>query len=133
MPNLVRPLSPHLSIYRKQITSVLSILHRITGITLYAGLVMLVIFIAVVAYFPTYYSSLHELMSSLLFRLAMFGWTGAFYLHFFNGIRHLFWDMGKGMDIPSVNKTGWLVVVFSLLATVATWVVAYHNAGLLKL
>lgn len=133
MSNIIRPLSPHISIYRKQITSVLSILHRITGVALYAGLVMLVVFLCVVVYSPSYYPELHKFLVSPLARLALFGWTLAFYFHFFNGIRHLFWDIGKGFDIPSVNRTGWMAVVFSILASVGTWVVVYHNAGLLKL
>lgn len=131
MANVTRPLSPHISIYRKQITSVLSILHRITGVALYAGLALLVVFIYVVAYFPENYAGLHGLLVSPLGKLALFGWTLAFYFHLFNGVRHLFWDMGKGFELSSVNKTGWLAVIFSVLAALFSWAVAYHNAGLL--
>lgn len=131
MSNIQRPLSPHISIYRPQITSVLSILHRITGVALYVGLALLIVFLCVVAYFPANYTLLHGLLTSVLGKLFLFGWTLAFYFHFFNGIRHLFWDMGKGFDIPTVNKTGWLVVVLSVLVSLISWVVAYHNAGVL--
>lgn len=131
MPQVTRPLSPHLSIYRPQITSVLSITHRISGVALYAGLGLLIVFLGVVGYYPTYYAKLHECFTSILGRTLLFGWTLAFYFHFFNGIRHLFWDMGKGFDIPSVNKTGWLAIIFAVLASVFSWIVAYHNAGLL--
>lgn len=131
MPQIIRPLSPHLSIYRKQITSVLSIMHRITGVALYAGLGLLIVFLGVVSYYPTYYTQLHQCLTSVFGKIALFGWTLAFYFHFFNGIRHLFWDMGKGFDIPSVNKTGWAAIVFAVLASLLSWVVAYHNAGVL--
>lgn len=131
MSNAPRPLSPHISIYRKQITSVLSILHRITGVALYVGLALLIVFLCVVAYSPENYTMLHRLLASVLGRLFLFGWTFAFYFHFFNGVRHLFWDMGKGFDIPLVNKTGWIVLILSVLASLISWVVAYHNAGLL--
>ena len=130
MSNIIRPLSPHLSIYRKQITSVLSIMHRITGVALYAGLGLLIVFLGTVGYYPENYAKLHEFLASALGKIALFGWTLAFYFHFFNGIRHLFWDMGKGFDIPSVNKTGWMAIICSVLASLFSWVVAYHNAGL---
>ncbi len=131
MPQIIRPLSPHLSIYRKQITSVLSIMHRITGVALYAGLGLLIVFLGVVSYYPAYYTQLHQCLTSVFGKIALFGWTLAFYFHFFNGIRHLFWDMGKGFDIPSVNKTGWAAIVFAVLASLLSWAVAYHNAGVL--
>jgi succinate dehydrogenase / fumarate reductase cytochrome b subunit len=131
MSNVTRPLSPHITIYRKQITSVLSILHRITGVALYVGLVLLVVFLCVVAYSPENYSKLHECLSSILGRLILFGWTLAFYFHFFNGIRHLFWDMGKGFEITSVNKTGWFAAILALLASLMSWAVIYLNMGML--
>jgi len=129
MSSIIRPISPHIGIYRKQITSVLSILHRLTGIALYAGTLLLVIFLAVVAYMPTDYEMLHDLIVSAAGRTLLFGWTFSFFFHLLNGIRHLFWDMGKGFTISAVNKTGWLVVVLSLLFTLASWVIAYHNTG----
>lgn len=128
---MARPLSPHLSIYRPQITSVISILHRITGIALYAGLGLVVIFLVVVGYFPDSYGFLHGILSSGVGGVLLLGWTFSLYMHFFSGIRHLFWDMGKGFDIPSVHRSGWVVIVFTLIATVVTWLVAYSNAGAL--
>ena len=131
MSNVTRPLSPHLSIYRPQITTVLSILHRLTGVALYAGMVLLIAFLVVVGYAPEKYVLFHDCLSSFVGRLFLFGWTLALYFHLFNGIRHLFWDMGKGLDIPTVNKSGWAVVIFTLLATLGSWAIAYHNAGVL--
>lgn len=129
MSNSQRPLSPHLSIYRPQITTVLSILHRITGVTLYLGMALLIAFLYVVGYAPDYYIQLHDCLSSVIGRLLLFGWTFAFYFHFFNGIRHLFWDMGKGLEVHASAKSGWAVVIFSVLLTIVSWVAAYHNAG----
>jgi succinate dehydrogenase / fumarate reductase cytochrome b subunit len=131
MNNVQRPISPHLTIYRKQITSVLSILHRITGIVLYFGTFLLIAFLLIVAYAPEQYESFHELLTSAFGRFALFGWTLAFFFHLLNGIRHLFWDMGKGFEIKTVNKTGWLVVVFTIILSLITWCIAYSNAGVL--
>lgn len=129
MSNVTRPLSPHISIYRPQITTVLSILHRITGVALYVGIGLIIAFLVVVGYYPENYVSFHNYFASFVGRLFLFGWTLALYFHLFNGIRHLFWDMGKGFDIPSVNKSGWAVVISTLLASVASWAIAYHNSG----
>ena len=131
MTNPSRPLSPHLSIYKPQITSVLSILHRITGVALYAGLVLLIVFLCVVAYAPEYYATLHECLSSILGQVMLAGWAFAFYYHFYNGIRHLFWDMGKGFDLPSVNRTGWAVVILAFASTAMSLFVAYYNSGVM--
>lgn len=131
MPHPVRPLSPHLSIYRWQITSVLSILHRLSGVALYAGTLLLLAFLFVVAYAPMQYAQLHELLSSALGRLLLFGWTLAFFFHFYNGIRHLFWDIGKGFEVRLAAKTGWLVLCVTLFSTLAVWAYAYHSVGAL--
>ncbi len=131
MSNSPRPLSPHLSIYRPQITTVLSILHRITGVALYFGMVLLIVFLYVVSYAPYNYGQLHICLSSAIGRLFLFGWTFSFYFHLFSGIRHLFWDMGKGFELKAAAKTGWAAVVFAVLLTIISWAVAYHNAGAL--
>jgi succinate dehydrogenase / fumarate reductase, cytochrome b subunit len=129
MSNVTRPLSPHISIYRPQITSILSILHRITGVALYAGMGLLIVFLVVVGYAPEKFVLLHSYLATFVGRLLLFGWTMSLYFHLFNGIRHLFWDIGKGFDIPSVNKSGWAVIIFTLLATLGSWAIAYHNSG----
>ena len=121
MPQIQRPTSPHLTIYQPQISSVLSILHRMTGVALYAGLVLLAYWLVTVAYNPTGYAELHECLSSWLGKAALFGWTLAFYYHFGNGIRHLFWDIGKGFELPTMAKSGWAVLIFTVLMTGFTW------------
>lgn len=116
-----RPTSPHLTIYRPQISTVLSIAHRITGVGLYAGLVLFSYWLWTAAYKPTGYASLHECLASIPGKIFLFGWTLAFYYHLANGIRHLFWDIGKGFELPAMAKSGWAAVFFAILMTGFTW------------
>jgi succinate dehydrogenase / fumarate reductase cytochrome b subunit len=116
-----RPLSPHLTIYRPQITSMLSILHRITGVALYAGTALLMGWLWSAAYAPELFAQMHQCLSSTIGKVALIGWTLAFYFHLANGIRHLFWDVGMGFSIPQATRSGWLVLIFTLLATLFSW------------
>lgn len=122
-----RPTSPHLNIYRPQISTVLSIMHRISGMALVAGSALMLAWLWSAAYAPAFYPRLHELMSSQIGRLCLMGWTLAFYYHLLSGIRHLFWDMGKGFALPTMEKTGWTVVIMTLVLTALTW--GYINTG----
>jgi succinate dehydrogenase / fumarate reductase cytochrome b subunit len=124
-----RPLSPHLTIYRPQITSVLSITHRLTGIALFAGTALIVVWLWSVAYVPAFYATLHGWLASGIGRLMLLGWMAAFYYHLANGIRHLFWDIGWGFTIPQVNRSGWLVILFTLAVTAATWGFVTYGMG----
>lgn len=99
----------------------MSITHRITGVALAVGSILLVTWLWSAAYAPAFYEKLHGLLGSLVGRLLLLGWTLAFYYHFCNGIRHLWWDMGKGMDIPSVNRSGILTLIATALFTAFTW------------
>lgn len=127
-----RPISPHLSIYRPQISSVLSILHRITGLALYAGASLIVFWLFSAAYAPAFYPTLHEAMHSGFGQVCLLGWTLAFYYHFANGIRHLFWDAGLGFSLPVMHRTGWAVVIVTLAMTAVTWFIAYTSTGTLS-
>ena len=124
-----RPVSPHLSIYRPQISSVLSILHRITGMALFFGTPVLVVWLWSVAYAPGVYAELHDGLTSTFGRLCLLGWMAAFYYHLANGIRHLFWDAGYGFTIPVMTRSGWLVILFTVLMTAATWGFAMPAGG----
>jgi succinate dehydrogenase / fumarate reductase cytochrome b subunit len=121
-PKLKRPLSPHLQIYKPQITSVLSILHRITGAFLSAGALVMAYWLYAAAYDMASYECVYRCFSSIIGRIALIAWTGAFYYHLCNGIRHLFWDAGMGFEIDAVQRTGMLVLLVSVSMTVATWV-----------
>jgi succinate dehydrogenase / fumarate reductase cytochrome b subunit len=116
-----RPLSPHLTIYKPQISTVLSILHRITGIGLFLGSALLVLWLWSAAYAPAFYPTLHDVMSSIIGKLFLLGWMAAFYYHLGNGIRHLFWDIGQGFTLPVMARSGWAVVIATVLLTAYTW------------
>ena len=120
-----RPTSPHLQIYRWQITSVLSILHRATGVALAVGTLVLVWWLIAAAAGPDAYGDARWFLGSWLGYILLFCWSFALFYHLCNGIRHLGWDVGKGFDIPTAYRTGWLVVFTSLALTAAVWAVAY--------
>ncbi|QEX19574.1 succinate dehydrogenase, cytochrome b556 subunit [Hypericibacter terrae] len=120
-----RPLSPHLQIYRWQISSVLSILHRITGIALAVGSLLLVYWIIAAAVGPEAFAQAQGLIGSILGRLLLFGWTYALFFHLANGIRHLFWDMGWGFELKTMSITGWTAVILALLLTLLAWGLGY--------
>ncbi len=120
-----RPLSPHLSIYRPQITSMLSILHRITGVALTLGALIAVWWFLAAATGVEYFDFIDGLVTSWLGGLVMIGLLVAFWYHFCNGIRHLFWDAGFGFDIPVVQKSGVATGVATAVLSVITLIVAH--------
>lgn len=124
-----RPLSPHLLIYKPQLTSLLSVTHRGTGLFLTLGIPVLAIWLLSLAFYSDGYYWMDLLLSSFIGRLALFGWTFSLFYHLCNGIRHLGWDAGWGMDMPTLYKTGWAVVVISLVLTVAAWSLGYAVRG----
>ena len=116
-----RPLSPHLQIYRPQITSVLSILHRLTGLLLALGMVFLVLWLAAAAAGPQYFAAMQACAASWPLQALLVGVTLALFYHLLNGIRHLIWDAGRGFGHKAVTLGGWAVVAASVLATAAVW------------
>ena len=119
-----RPLSPHLQIYRPQISSALSIFHRITGIALSAGALLLVCWLISAADGDAAYDGLSWFLRSWLGVLLLFGWTAALWYHFCAGLRHLAWDAGYGFDLPTMHRSGIAVLVATAALTVLTWIVA---------
>ena len=118
-----RPLSPHLQIYRPQLTSMLSILHRATGIALSVGALYLAIWVIYAAGKADTYAGFQSFNASILGRVLLGGWLFSVYYHLCNGIRHLFWDAGYGFELKDAYRSGWLVVGVSALATVVSWIV----------
>ena len=112
-----RPLSPHLQIYAPQMTSILSIMNRVTGIAVSVGTLLLVWWLVAAASGPGPY----ETMPIGLF--VLFGWTASRLFHFFKGLRHLAWDAGFGFDLPQTYASGWAVVVATVVSTVLVWAV----------
>ena len=115
-----RPISPHLSIYKPQISSVLSILHRLTGVALFFGLSAIVwwFILWVFSKFNHYYI---ELSHNILFTILLFTVSLAWFYHFCTGIRHLIWDMGYGFSIKSINASGIAAVIIAIMFTVIFW------------
>ncbi len=117
MPENQRPLSPHLQIYKPQLTSVLSITHRFTGVILSVGLFFIIAWLLFLGLGQNYYSYVHGFLQSLIGKALVFVWVYSFFYHLLNGIRHLFWDAGFGFDLKTVYRSGWLVVVLSVFFT----------------
>src|SRR5690606_9970792 len=115
------PLSPHLSVYRWQITMTLSILHRASGLALSVGSLVLTWWLTAAAVGGDYYAWVAGILASPIGLIFLAGWSLAFFYHLGNGIRHLLWDAGWGFEIPKVYRSGWTVVVFTVIATALTW------------
>jgi len=124
-----RPLSPHLQVYRPQITSVLSILHRLTGVALAVGTLVLVWWIVAAASSAAAFATVQSVIGSWYGLVLMAGWTFALLFHLCNGVRHLFWDAGRGFELPQVYASGWAVVVVSIVLTVIVWIAGLSAGG----
>ena len=116
-----RPLSPNIQIYRPQLTSVLPISHRITGVALSIGTPLLVAWLIAVAAGPHAYSVALSLTNSWLGFLLMLVRTFSFFFHLCNGIRHLAWDAGYGFELHTIYASGWVVLAASTALTVIAW------------
>lgn len=116
-----RPLSPHLQVYKPQITSVMSIIHRATGVVLAIGGLVLAAWLVAAAGSPQGYQAFSSLMGSLAGKLALFVFSACLVYHFLNGLRHLAWDTGRGYDIPKVYASGYTVLALSVVLTAALW------------
>ena len=127
MKSADRPISPHLQVYRWQLTSVLSILHRAAGIVLSAGAILLVWWLVAAASGPDAYEGVANFLGSWIGLLLLFGWTASLFYHLCNGIRHLVWDTGQALDLKSTYLGGWLVVGGTALLTVIAWIAGISN------
>jgi succinate dehydrogenase / fumarate reductase, cytochrome b subunit len=124
-----RPLSPDMQIYRPQLTSVLSISHRVTGIALSVGTLLLISWLVAAAEGPQAYSAVRGFIHSWLGLLLMFGLTFSLFFHLCNGIRHLVWDAGYGFELRTVYASGWAVVMASTALTIAAWIFSFVVMG----
>lgn len=119
-----RPLSPHLQVYRLPFIVMMSITHRLTGVGLVAGALLLVYWLVAAANGPAAYADAQRLLGSLVGKLFLFLWTWALFYHMANGIRHLAWDLGYGFELESADRSGMSVVIASVVLTVLTWLIA---------
>ena len=124
-----RPLSPHLQVYKPQLTSVLSITHRATGIALAVGTLLLVSWIVAAATGESAFANVQAFIGSWIGRILLFGWSFAVFYHLCNGIRHLFWDAGKGFELETAYMSGRLVVAAAIVLTIVAWVWGYAAMG----
>ena len=119
-----RPLSPHLSIYKKVLTSVFSIFHRITGIGLSVGSILITLWVTLLGLGPKYFFIFEFFSSTFLFKLVLFLWTIGIFYHLFNGVRYLFWTYGIGMELKTVYNSSYIVVILTIVSTCLIWLSA---------
>jgi succinate dehydrogenase / fumarate reductase cytochrome b subunit len=124
MDRVERPLSPHLGVYRWQITNTLSILHRATGVALSLGAVALAYWLVALAGGPQAYASAQAMFGAAWFKLPLIAWSFCLFFHLGNGVRHLCWDAGRGFEPGQIRASGWAVVVFAVVATLAYTLIA---------
>lgn len=124
-----RPLSPHLQVYKPQITSVLSIVHRMTGVGLTLGALWLVWWLVAAALGPEAFAVVQGFTGSIIGRLLLLGFTVALFYHSLNGIRHLAWDAGYGFELETLSRSGWAVVAATVILTLVAWIAGYAMRG----
>lgn len=124
MPINERPLSPHLQIYKLELPMLLSGLHRISGIALSVGTVLLASWIISAAYSAEVFSWISGLLGSLVGQLLLFGWCFSLIYHSINGVRHLIWDTGRLLDVEQINSSSKIVLALSVLLTIFAWFLA---------
>jgi len=124
MSKATRPLSPHLQIYKPQLTSVLSITHRATGVVLTFGALAIALFFIAAASGEEQLNTINGVFDSGFGKLLMLAWSFCFFYHLCNGVRHLFWDAGVGFEIETVYTSGKVVVIAALVFTALLWIVA---------
>ena len=116
-----RPMSPHLQVYRPQLTSILSITHRASGVVLTTGTLVLALWLIAVASGPETFAIMAAIVGHPLGQFVLFGYSVALFYHACNGIRHLSWDLGFGLTIPDVYRSGHIVLFLTFLLTACLW------------
>lgn len=120
-----RPLSPHLQVYRLPLPAVMSITHRMTGVILASGTVLLTAWLVALAYGPQSFALAMMVVGHPLGQLVLFGYSAALFYHMCNGIRHLNWDRGQGLEIEQVYRSGKITIAVALILTAALWAALY--------
>ena len=117
-----RPLSPHLSIHKKVLTALFSIFHRITGIGLSLGSILIAIWFLLISLGPNYFIYFEMISKNILFKFILLIWTIGIFYHLYNGCRKLYWSFGIGMDLTTVYRSGYIVLFLTLVSTIVVWV-----------
>jgi succinate dehydrogenase / fumarate reductase cytochrome b subunit len=116
-----RPLSPHLQVYRPQLTSIMSISHRASGVALVTGTIILCLWLVALAAGEVWFGLASAAVEHPLGQIVLFGYSLALIYHALNGVRHLAWDKGLGLSIPAVYMSGYIVLAFTIVITAALW------------
>lgn len=124
-----RPLSPHLQIYRLPMLALMSISHRITGVALMVGTLLLTWWVVAAAIGPGAFAAAQGFIGSWFGQLLLFGWTAALFYHLLNGIRHLVWDTGRALELDTAERAGYAVIGGTVILTIAVWVIGYFAKG----
>ena len=117
-----RPLSPHLSIHKKVLTALFSIFHRITGIGLSLGSILISIWFLLISLGPNYFVYFEIISKNILFKFILLIWTIGIFYHLYNGCRKLYWSFGIGMDLATVYRSGYIVLFLTAVSTIVVWV-----------
>ena len=120
-----RPLSPHLQIYSWQLTSLMSIGHRASGIVLALGTSLVVLWLLALASGPEWFEIVSNLVSHWFGQLVLFGYSAVTFYHLLNGIRHISWDIGYGFELDAVYRTGYAVLTTAVILTSITWLIVW--------
>jgi succinate dehydrogenase / fumarate reductase cytochrome b subunit len=121
MSNNGPPLSPHISIYRWPITMTMSILHRATGVAMSVGFIVLAGWLFDAAMGAETYAAMLSYLDTIVGKLALIGWSFAFFFHLSNGVRHLVWDSGRGFEKTTANASAWFVLLLAIVLTALFW------------
>lgn len=119
-----RPLSPHLQVYKLPLPALMSITHRVTGSALVVGTLLLTWWLLAAAAGPEPFAVAQGFVQSWLGQLMLFGWTVALFYHLCNGVRHLWWDIGNGLEMEQLYLSGFLTIAASLVLSVIVWAIA---------
>ena len=125
-----RPTSPHLQVWRWHVTMATSILHRMTGVALYVGALILAVWAMCLAAGPEAYGTFMGLMGSPLGKLVLFGLSFAVFFHLAKGVQHLIWDMGLALKVPAANAGAVATIAFAVVATAVVWILAAMTGAL---
>ena len=118
-----RPLSPHLSIHKKVLTALFSIFHRITGIGLSVGSILISIWFFLICLGPKYFVYFEIISKNIVFKFILLIWTIGIFYHLYNGCRKLYWSFGIGMDLNTVYRSGYIVLFLTLISTILVWLI----------
>lgn len=129
MPTDNRPLSPHLQIYRLPFIVVLSITHRAAGVANAVGSLLVVYWLVALASGPEAFATAQAVLGSIPGLIILFGFSLGLFYHFGNGIRHLFWDTGRGFELQTAHRSGQAVVAGAVVLTLLVWIVAFATGG----